>query len=127
VDARLLARILLVLIAVAALVGGWVAIQPPDDLLQLPDRPAALRLGPRAASAAQHCREALVRERPQVDIDAIAVLTVAPVADDRDPGALAVVGSFRQADPAGVVRHPRFHCVVDSAGLRSLAVAEPDD
>jgi len=127
VDARLLARILLVLIAVAALAGGWVAIQPPDDLLQLPGEPAALRLGPRAAAAAQRCREALVREQPLLDADAIAVLGISPVADDRDPGALAVEGSFRHTGPAGLVEHPRFRCVVGSAGLRSLTITEPDD
>lgn len=126
-DARLLARILLVLIAVVALVGAWIAIQPPDDLLQLPDEPAALRLGPRAAVAAQRCREALARERPLLAADAIVVLGIRPVADDRDPGALAVEGSFPHTDLAGVVQHPRFRCVVDSAGLRSLTVAEPDD
>jgi len=126
-DARLLARTLLVLIAVAALVGGWIAIQPPDDLMQLPDAPAALRLGPRAAAAAQRCREALVRERPALDADAIVVLGVTLVAGDRDPGALAVGGSFPQTDPAGIVRHPRFRCIVDSAGLRALTITEPDD
>ena len=103
------------------------AIQPPDDLLQLPDEPAALRIGPRAAAAAQRCREALAHERPLVDTDAIVVLGIRPVADDRDPGALTVEGSFGHTGPAGTVRHPRFHCVVDSAGLRSLTVAEPDD
>ena len=126
-DARLLARTLLALIAIAALVGGWIAIQPPDDLMQLPDEPASLRLGPRAAAAAQRCREALVRERTLLDADAIVVLGITPVAGDRDPAALAVGGSFRETDPAGVVRHPRFHCIVGSAGLRSLTIAQPDD
>lgn len=126
-DARLLARTLLVLIAIAALAGGWIAIQPPDDLMQLPDEPAALRLGPRAATAAQRCRAALVDERPLLDADAIVVLGITPVAGDRDPGALAVGGSFPHTDPAGVVQHPRFRCIVDSAGLRSVTITEPDD
>lgn len=126
-DSRLLARVLLAFIAVAALIGVWIAIQPPDDLTRLPDEPAALRLGPRAATAAQRCREALLDKQPLVDGNAIVVLGITPVADDRDPGALAVEGSFPESGLTGAVRHRRFRCVVGSAGLRRLEVQEPDD
>ncbi len=126
-DTRLLARCLLVVVAVAAVAGTCVAIQPPDDLTNLPAEPASLRLGPRAAQAAQRCRDALTRERPGVDVKSIVLLRVAPEADDHDPGALRVEGSFREPDVGGTnpVRHVR--CVLSSAGLRSIAVTDPSD
>ena len=126
-DTRLLARSLLVVVAVAAVAGTCVAIQPPDDLTHLPTEPASLRLGPRAADAAQRCRDALTRETPGLDAKSIVLLGVAPVADDPDPGALRVDGSFREPGVGGLsqVRHVR--CVLSSAGLRSLEVTEPVD
>jgi hypothetical protein len=126
-DPRLVARVLLLLIAIAALVGGWIAIQPPDDLTRLPSEPTGLRLGPRAATAAQRCREALGREHPLLDDNSIVVLGVALVPGDRDPGSLSVDGSFREADTAGATRHRSFRCTLDSAGLRSLEVRAPED
>lgn len=126
-DTRLLARILLILVAIAAVAGTWVAIQPPDDLTRLPTEPAALRLGPLAAEAAQRCREALARERPLLDARSIVLLGIAPVAGDRDPGALRVEGSFRETGVGGtsVVRHVR--CNVSAASVRSVEVTNPED
>ena len=127
VDPRLLARVLLAVVAIAALVGSWLAIQPPDDLTRLPEGPADLRLGPRAAAAAQRCRERLFRERPTLDDNSIVLLGVTPIANDRDAGALRVSGSFRQKDIAGAARSFRFRCTVDSTGLRRLEVSDADD
>lgn len=126
-DTRLLARGLLIVVAVAAVAGTCVAIQPPDDLTRLPTEPAALRLGPRAAEAAQRCRDALTRERPDLDAKSIVLLGVTPVADDRDPGALRVEGSFREPDVGGASRVRHVRCVLSSAGLRSLEVTDPAD
>lgn len=126
-DTRLLARSLLVVVAVAAIAGTCVAIQPPDDLTHLPAEPASLRLGPRAAEAAQRCRDALARERPGLDTRSIVLLSVAPMADDRDPGALRVDGSFREPGVGGVSRLRHVRCALSSAGLRSLEVTDPVD
>ena len=115
------------MVAVAAIAGTCVAIQPPDDLTHLPAEPASLRLGPRAAEAAQRCRDALARERPSLDAKSIVLLGVAPVAADPDPGALRVEGSFREPDVGGLSRVRHVRCVLSSAGLRSLEVTEPVD
>lgn len=126
-DTRLLARSLLIVVAVAAVAGTCVAIQPPDDLTRLPTEPAALRLGPRAADAAQRCREALVQERPGVDANSIVLLGIAPVTDDPDPGALRVEGSFRESDVGGASRIRHVRCTLSSAGLRRIEVTDPGD
>lgn len=126
-DTRLLARSLLILVAIAAVAGTWVAIQPPDDLTRLPAEPAALRLGPRAAEAAQRCREALAREHPTLDANSIVLLGVTPVAGDPDPGAVRVEGSFRESDVGGISRIRHLRCVVTAARLRSIEITEPGD
>jgi hypothetical protein len=126
-DTRLLARSLLIVVAVAAVAGTCVAIQPPDDLTSLPTEPASLRLGPRAAEAAQRCRDALMRERPGLDAKSIVLLGVTPVATDPDPGALRVEGSFREPDVGGTSRARHVRCTLSSAGVRSVEVADPGD
>lgn len=126
-DTRLLARSLLIVVAVAAIAGTCVAIQPPDDLTSLPSEPAGLRLGPRAAEAAQRCRDALVRERATLDANSIVLLGVTPVADDPDPGALRVEGSFRESDIGGISRVRHVRCIVSSAGLRRVDITESRD
>jgi len=126
-DTRLVARVLLIAIAIAAVASTWVAIQAPDDLTRLPAEPAALRLGPRAAEAAQRCREALARERPLLDANSIVLVGVVPVADDRDPSALRVDGSFRDAGLGGASRIARLRCTVTVAGLRSIEITEAGD
>jgi hypothetical protein len=126
-DTRLLARSLLIVVAVAAFAGTCVAIQPPDDLTQLPTQPAELRLGPRAAEAAQRCRDALERERPTLDANSIVVLRVAPLAGDPDPGALQVEASFRESEVGGIRRIRHVRCSLSSAGLRRVEVTEPGD
>jgi hypothetical protein len=126
-DTRLLARSLLIVVAVAAIAGTCVAIQPPDDLTSLPSEPAGLRLGPRAAEAAQRCRDALVRERATLDANSIVLLGVTPVADDPDAGALRVEGSFRESDTGGISRVRHVRCIVSSAGLRRVEITESRD
>jgi hypothetical protein len=126
-DTRLLARGLLIVVAVAAVAGTCVAIQPPDDLTQLPTEPVGLRLGPRAAEGAQRCRDALARERPALDANSIAVLRVAPAAGDPDPGALQVEASYREPDGVGVTRIRRARCHLSAAGVRRIEVTEPGD
>lgn len=126
-DTRLLARGLLIVVAVAAVAGTCVAIQPPDDLTRMPTEPAALRLGPRAAEAAQRCRDGLVRERPNLDANSIVLLGITPVAGDPDPGALRVDGSFREVDLGGISRVRLLRCTLSSAGLRHIEVTDPPD
>lgn len=126
-DTRLLARSLLIVVAVAAVAGTCVAIQPPDDITHLPADPAFLRLGPRAAEASQRCRDALVRERPGLDTRSVVLLSVTPVVDDPDPGALRVEGSFREPDLGGASRVQHLRCILSSTGVRSLEVTDPGD
>jgi hypothetical protein len=117
----------LIVVAVAAVAGTCVAIQPPDDLISLPSEPAALRLGPRAADAAQRCRDALARDRPGLDANSIVLLGVTPVAGDPDPGALRVEGSFRETGLGGISRVRHLRCTLSSAGLRSVEVTDTGD
>lgn len=126
-DTRLLARGLLIVVAVAAVAGTCVAVQPPDDLVSLPGEPPALRLGTRAADAAQRCRDALARDRPSLDANSIRLLAITPVADDPDPGALRVEGSFRESDVGGISRVRHVRCTLSSAGVRSVEITEPGD
>jgi hypothetical protein len=126
-DTRLLARSLLIVVAVAAVAGTCVAIQPPDDLTRMPAEPAALRLGARAAEAAQRCRDGLARERPNLDANSIVLLGITPVADDPDPGALRVEGTFREVGVGGTSHVRHLRCTLSSAGLRHVEVTEPGD
>ena len=121
-----LARFALALIGIFALGGAWVAMLPPDDLQTLPSEPADMRLGARAADAGRRCRQELLATQPGLAETAIVLLSVGPVADDRDATLLRVEGRFREPQAVGAAGVMRFRCLVSATGLRSLAVRPAD-